>query len=177
MGPAPSTPRPPTINNPSAPFKVKSENDNKLLEINFDSNADGSGLTLWTVAFIAGGTLCLAYIVQKIRKCRAKAKIRQEEKVIHKKRLEALAISPLMHALQQHHAGGHRRRNNSIQFDNDRFEEIEVVVQPAAPLALPQIQAPPPAAPAPPPAPPAAPAAPVAPAAPAPRRGRNGAAN
>ena len=175
MGPAPSTPRPPTINNPSAPFKVKSENDNKLLEINFDSNADGSGLTLWTVAFIAGGTLCLAYIVQKIRKCRAKAKVRQEEKEIHKKRLEALAISPLMHALQQHHAGGHRRRNNSIQFDNDRFEEIEVVVQPAAPLALPQIQAPPPAAPAPPP--PVAPAAPVAPGAPAPRRGRNGAAN
>ena len=177
MGSSPSTPRPPTINNPSAPIRADSENDNKLVEFNFDSNNDGSGLTLWTVAFIAGGTLCLAYVVQKVRKCRAKAKVRQEEKEIHKKRLEALAISPLMHALQQHHAGGHRRRNNSIQFDNDRFEEIEVVVQPAAPLALPQIQAPPPAAPAPPPAPPAAPAAPVAPAAPAPRRGRNGAAN
>ena len=138
------------VNQPSAPVRVNSESDNKLLEINLDSNGDGSGLTIWTALFISAITLIVYYIFQKIRKCRARAKLHKKQKEAREIRLDHVMMGPLVNDQHKRHNHGHHNRH-SIHFDNDRFEEI--VIQPAvpavpAPPALPQIA--PPVAPAPP---------------------------
>ena len=133
-------PKPKTeINQPAAPVRVSSESDNKLLEINLDSNGDGSGLTIWTVLLIAALTLLAYYIVQKIRKCRKRAKLHRKEKEARETRMEHVIMGPL---IKEHHDRLHKNRHHNVQFDNDRFEEI--IIQPAVPAApaLPQIAPP-----------------------------------
>ena len=133
MGAPYAKPQPPVnVENPEGSTNIKQDAGNSLIEVNLDSNGDGSGLTVWSILLIVAGTLVVVYVLRRFKACRKKAKIQRCAQESRQARLEAIALMPR-------------------QFDNDRFEEIDVRVDrqieapvppPVAPVAPDQPEAP-----------------------------------
>ena len=56
---------------PSAASVVKSKEDNgfKLFQINLDANADGNGISPWSIVAIVTATLLAVWILTRLRRC------------------------------------------------------------------------------------------------------------
>ena len=56
---------------PSAASVVKSKEDNgfKLLQVNLDANADGNGISPWSIVAIVTATLLAVWILTRLRRC------------------------------------------------------------------------------------------------------------
>ena len=56
---------------PSAASVVKSKEDNgfKLIQVNLDANADGNGISPWSIVAIVMATLLSVWILTRLRRC------------------------------------------------------------------------------------------------------------
>ena len=56
---------------PSAASVVKSKEDNgfKLIQVNLDANADGNGISPWSIVAIVTATLLAVWILTRLRRC------------------------------------------------------------------------------------------------------------
>ncbi len=90
--PAPS--RPIALVQPAAPTSIKEHTGTSLIELNMDSNGDGSGLTYWTIFLIAAATLLAVYVLKRLMACRKRQSQRRDAEAAREARAHALALIP-----------------------------------------------------------------------------------
>ena len=116
MGQTPPS-RPIALVQPAAPTNIKEHTGTSLIEVNMDSNGDGSGLTYWTIFLIAAATLLLVYVIRRFLACRRRANDKRDAEAARNARVHALALMP----------------RNNVDGLNDRFAEIDINDQRQAP--------------------------------------------
>lgn len=62
-------PSPAPIPSPSSVIKSKEDNGFKLFQINLDANADGNGISPWSIVAIITATLLAMWILTRLRRC------------------------------------------------------------------------------------------------------------
>ena len=62
-------PSPAPIPSPSSVVKSKEDNGFKLFQINLDANADGNGISPWSIVAIITATLLAMWILTRLRHC------------------------------------------------------------------------------------------------------------
>ena len=122
--PAPS--RPIALVQPAAPTSIKEHTGTSLIELNMDSNGDGSGLTYWTIFLIAAATLLAVYILKRIMACRKRHSQKRDAEAAKVARAHALALIP----------------RNNVDGLNDRFVELDINEQrQPPPRDIPEVEA------------------------------------
>ena len=116
MGNTPPS-RPVALVQPAAPTSIKEHTGTSLIEMNMDSNGDGSGLTYWTIFLISAATLLLVYVIRRFLACRRRANEKRDAEAARNARVHALALMP----------------RNNVDGLNDRFAEIDINDQRQAP--------------------------------------------
>ena len=129
MGQTPPS-RPIALVQPAAPTSIREHSGTSLIEVNMDSNGDGSGLTYWTIALIMAATLFLVYVIKRFRACRKRANERHAAEAARDARFHALALMP----------------RNQVDRLGDRLEELDINIneRQAPPREAPDIEANPP---------------------------------
>ena len=116
MGNTPPS-RPVALVQPAAPTSIKEHTGTSLIEVNMDSNGDGSGLTYWTIFLISAATLLLVYVIRRFLACRRRANEKRDAEAARNARVHALALMP----------------RNNVDGLGDRFAEIDINDQRQAP--------------------------------------------
>ena len=125
MGQTPPS-RPVALVQPAAPTSIKEHTGTSLIEVNMDSNGDGSGLTYWTIFLISAATLLLVYVIRRFMACRKRANEKRDAEAARNARVHALALMP----------------RNHVDGLNDRFVELDINEQrQPPPRDIPEVEA------------------------------------
>ena len=93
-----------------------------MIELNMDSNGDGSGLTYWTIFLIAAATLLIVYVLKRAMACRKRQYEKRDAEAARIARAHAIALIP----------------RNHVDRLADRLDEIDINVNDHRPTAPPR---------------------------------------